>query len=97
MKTREDLASLFESALDPNKAAKAIADLSAAFDESEAEFTVLKAENDKLKSDNELLRDTNAQLALRVTIPLSNAKKDPPADPTPEQALETLLNALKEE
>lgn len=97
MKTRKDLASLFESALDPNKAAKAIADLSAAFDENEAEFAALKAESDKLKSDNELLRDTNAQLALRVTTPLSNDKKDPPVDPTPEQALETLLNALKEE
>lgn len=97
MKTRKDLDSLFESALDPNKAAKAIADLSAAFDENEAELTALKAESDKLKSDNELLRDTNAQLALRVTKPLSNGKADPPADPTPEQALETLIKALKEE
>lgn len=67
MKTRDDFAVLFRTAADPNKAAEALADLSAAvtelYDTADANAAKIGELNDTVAG----LRDSNMRLFLRVT------------------------------
>lgn len=93
--TREEYSILLGSLLDSDKAAENVVRLKDEVDNTLTELEALKAENDALKASNNTLRDINAQLALRVTAEVDTPLTSP--EDTPETALQTLINKIKED
>lgn len=93
--TREEYSILLGSLLDSDKAAENVVRLKDEVDNTLTELEALKTENEALKASNNTLRDTNAQLALRVTAGVNRPLTQP--EDTPETALQTLINKIKED
>lgn len=93
--TREELFTLVDETLNEATGAAAVVKVK---DEIARILTLnetLTVSNQTLQDTNNSLRDTNAQLAIRVTKPISKQdEKDEPE--TPEEAFEGLVNKIKE-
>lgn len=95
--TLAELLTLVDKTLDEATGAAAVVQL-------KEEITTLSAANDSLteanqtlQQTNSALRDTNAQLAIRVTAPITKPQNDPEEPPTPEEAFDSLVNQIKGE
>lgn len=94
--TESEWYALLDGTLNADTGAAAVVQLKDAVTASLAEAAQATAAIAQLQDENKRLRDTNAQLALRVTSEVL-PKDEPPADDSPDAALNDLIKEIKGE